>query len=85
MYELWRRFRERTFEAKKQIKTSVVRTTKEEEKQIDPAEIDAYFDACTLIGFQKLDFKDIKVHDPLKTNLKAQVIFQFVWNIAVVI
>jgi hypothetical protein len=42
----------------------IVKTTKEEEKQIDPAEIDAYFDASMLIGFQKLDFKDIKVHDP---------------------
>ena len=38
---------------------------------MDPAEIDAYFDACMLIGFQKLDFKDIKIHDPLKNKSKS--------------
>ena len=70
MYELWRRFRERTFEAKKQVKTSIVKTTKQDEKQMDPAETDAFFDACMLIGFQKLDFKDFKIHDPSKNKSK---------------
>ena len=64
MHLLWRKFRQQDIQANKQISTTIVKTTKQEEKQMDPAETDAYFDACMLIGFQKLDFKDFKVHDP---------------------
>ena len=72
MYEIWGfRDRDKKIEAKKQIKSTIVKTTKQEERQIDQSEIETYFDACMLIGFQKLDFKDVKVHDPFTSKSKS--------------